>query len=102
MQSHKLDETRPTLMTPDEQFMPKEGEPSPDNSTNVNQEADTSVTQRIAISQTEEHSISETQPSQFGDAIIPSLQMSQTNVQERRGESIYGFYGLCWASYCWR
>ncbi|OGN94172.1 MAG: hypothetical protein A2Z71_03715 [Chloroflexi bacterium RBG_13_50_21] len=47
--------------------MPTAGEPPPDISTNINQEASTSVTQRIAISQTEEHSISETQPSQFGD-----------------------------------
>jgi len=67
MQSHKLDETRPTSMLPDEQSMPTAGEPPPDISTNINQEASTSVTQRIAISQTEEHSISETQPSQFGD-----------------------------------
>ena len=95
MQSHKLDETRPTSMTPDEQSIPIAGEPSPDISTTSDQEASTSVTQRIAISQTEEHSISETQPSQFGDgdySIPPDLPDQHTRAS--RGKYLWILWAL--------
>jgi tetratricopeptide (TPR) repeat protein len=88
MQSHKLDETRPNTIEPDDQSMPEVKEIAADISTADNHEADTGVTQPIALARAkqniglssddsadslsehreiEEHPISETQPSQTGD-----------------------------------
>jgi len=88
MQSHKLDETRPNTIEPDEQSLAEAGDIEADISTANNQATDAGVTQPIALTQVEEkiempfdgtadngsehreieeRPISETQPSQTGD-----------------------------------